>query len=368
MNRSEKSASKAYRIQEFAELTGVTVRALHYYDRLGLLKPRRTAAGYRLYSGADAQRLEQIVALKFLGLPLKQVKLLLDRDGIEFAEALLQQRRVLEEKRLRLDRAISAIASVEKTMASGEPVAPSALKTIIEAIEMQDGLESMKEFYGEEAWIKLTREPDRSERLREWLELCNEVTAMLGRNPASEEVQLLVARWDQLCERATGGDPGIRASVTKAWGAREKWPANVRQRVAAINLEKVTEFITKAAACWSRRYYSDDAWSKLMNRPLQSNAGNTGDWVDLYRDIAAALGEGPESVRGQELAARWNRLSAASSDGDAEISEGAARAWADRKNWPEWVRRAAATRYQLDFRTCEDAVEFINRALALPRP
>ena len=53
-----------YRVQEFAEMAGLTVRALHHYDRLGLLKPGRSQAGYRLYCLEDLQRLEQIVALK----------------------------------------------------------------------------------------------------------------------------------------------------------------------------------------------------------------------------------------------------------------------------------------------------------------
>ena len=50
---------RSYRVQEFAELAGTTVRALHHYDRLDLLKPRRTDAGYRLYQSHDLERLER---------------------------------------------------------------------------------------------------------------------------------------------------------------------------------------------------------------------------------------------------------------------------------------------------------------------
>jgi hypothetical protein len=63
--------SSSYRIHEFAALAGVTVKALHHYDRLGLLKPSRTDAGYRVYVDADLERLEEIVALKSLGFSLK---------------------------------------------------------------------------------------------------------------------------------------------------------------------------------------------------------------------------------------------------------------------------------------------------------
>ena len=70
-----------FRVHEFAQLAGVTVKALHHYDRLGLLKPRRADSGYRIYVERDLERLEQIVALKFLGLPLKQIKILLEREA-----------------------------------------------------------------------------------------------------------------------------------------------------------------------------------------------------------------------------------------------------------------------------------------------
>lgn len=67
--------SRLYHVHEFAELARVTVKALHHYDRLGLSEPRRTDAGYRVYTLSDLERLEQIVALKFIGLPLKESRL-----------------------------------------------------------------------------------------------------------------------------------------------------------------------------------------------------------------------------------------------------------------------------------------------------
>ena len=99
----------SYRVREFAGLAGVTVKALHHYDRLDLLKPARTEAGYRIYSPADLPRLEQIVALRFLGIPLKQIRTLLERDALPLRSTFRQQREVLEDKRRLLDRAIQAL-------------------------------------------------------------------------------------------------------------------------------------------------------------------------------------------------------------------------------------------------------------------
>ena len=63
-------------------MAGVTVKALHHYDRLGLLSPSRTEAGYRVYSARDLETLEQIIALKFLGLPLKKIAEVMRRPAL----------------------------------------------------------------------------------------------------------------------------------------------------------------------------------------------------------------------------------------------------------------------------------------------
>ena len=99
--------NQTYRPHQFAKRAGVTIRALHHYDRLGLLKPSgRTASGYRLYTDRYLVRLEQIVALKFIGFPLSQIRELLNRKDLDVAAALRQQRQIIAEKRDHLDRAI----------------------------------------------------------------------------------------------------------------------------------------------------------------------------------------------------------------------------------------------------------------------
>jgi len=112
--------SSTYQAHEFAKRAGVTVRALHHYDRLGLLKPNgRTEAGYRLYTDRDLIRLEQIVALKFIGFPLSQIRDLLNRKDLDLSEMLRQQRQIIAEKRDHLDRAVGAIERAEQVVASG---------------------------------------------------------------------------------------------------------------------------------------------------------------------------------------------------------------------------------------------------------
>lgn len=245
---------EVYRVQEFGELAGVTVRALHHYDRLGLLKPRRTEAGYRLYCLRDLERLEQIVALKFLGLPLKQIRKLFNREALALPEALSMQLRVLEEKRRLLDSAINAIHEAENATRRGERPDSAVLKKIIEVIEMQDNMDWSKKYYTEEAGAKIEERkqlwsPELQERVsREWSELFREVEAALGEDPAGAKAQTLAARWKKLVEGFTGGDPQITAGLSKMHQDRSNWPASAQQRMEPFSNKKVWEFIQKAFA------------------------------------------------------------------------------------------------------------------------
>jgi MerR family transcriptional regulator, thiopeptide resistance regulator len=249
--------TKVYQVQEFAVAAGVTVRALHHYDRMALLQPKRTDAGYRLYSLRDLERVEQIVALKLLGLPLKEIKGVLDRDTRRMPDILRAQRQALEEKRRQLDRVIHAIEDAERTIQPGVPPDPAILKRLIEVIEMQDNVEHMKQYYSDEAWAELTRRReqmtpdmrDAAERgTRLWLELFRDVEAALGEDPGSDKAQTLVDRWTQLVESFTGGDAAITDGVRKAWQDRPNWPASLQRASAPFGDRRIWEFIERAVA------------------------------------------------------------------------------------------------------------------------
>jgi DNA-binding transcriptional MerR regulator len=229
------------------------VRALHHYDRLAVLRPKRTESGYRLYSLRDLERLEQIVALKFLGLPLKEIKTLLDREERRLPEVLRSQRLALEEKRRSLEQAIHAIEDAEHAIACGKPADVQVLAKIIEVIEMQEDTEFMNKYYSEEAQAKLAEKrkewnPEmQAEVSRAWSELFRDVEAALDEDPASEKAQALAARWRKLVESFTGGDPEVSRGVGKAWADRSNWPGTVKEQSAPFVNPKVWEFIKKAS-------------------------------------------------------------------------------------------------------------------------
>ena len=240
--------NKLFRVQEFAQLAGITVRALHHYDRLGLLRPRRATSGYRLYGRRDLERLEQIVALKFVGIPLKQIRTLLDRKPLALREALRTQRRILEEKRRLLDRAIRVIGEAEK-----RPDA-AVLQKVIEVIEMQNNTDWMKRYHSEESWAKVQQRrvewsPELQERVsREWTELFRDVEAALNEDPAGPKAQGLAARWTQLIEEFTRGDRDVTAGVANLWADSANWPAEFQRQAAPFSDVRVWKFMRKALA------------------------------------------------------------------------------------------------------------------------
>src|SRR5215510_10240878 len=96
MKAKRQTTTPLYQAFEFAQVAGVTVRTLHHYDRIGLLKPSGyTSAGYRLYQKQDLVRLQQIVTLKFIGFSLNEIKNLLDSNSFDLTIALNQQKEII---------------------------------------------------------------------------------------------------------------------------------------------------------------------------------------------------------------------------------------------------------------------------------
>jgi DNA-binding transcriptional MerR regulator len=225
-----------FQAREFAKLTGVTVRTLHHYDRLGLLKPSRyTRAGYRLYSEQDFARLEQIVALKFIGFSLKQIRDILKRDSVDLATALRRQRQAIEEKRNRLDLAVQAIQRAEYVIGTNNEPGWETFVKIIEVINMQSNMDWSKKYYSDAAQREIEKRAATIPRdvieqaQRDWMVLIKEVDAAVaeGEDPASAKAQALAARWSELLKGFTGGNTEIQAGLNKMYADRANWPASM---------------------------------------------------------------------------------------------------------------------------------------------
>ncbi|SDR02379.1 MerR family transcriptional regulator [Virgibacillus salinus] len=98
------------KVKEVADLVGISVRTLHHYDAIGLLSPEETTqSGYRIYSNSDLEVLQQILFFKELGFPLKKIKEIINSPSFDREEALELHRKMLLEKRSRIDKMITTI-------------------------------------------------------------------------------------------------------------------------------------------------------------------------------------------------------------------------------------------------------------------
>ena len=241
--------ASAYQVHDFAKRAGVTVRALHHYDRLGLLKPSgRTEAGYRLYTDRDFVRLEQIVALKFIGFPLSKIRELLDRKGLDLAETLGEQRRIIGAKRDHLDRAVQAIERAEQAVATGKPSDWEPFRKIIEVIQMQTRKDWMKKYYTEEqlADLKERWSPEvQAESELGWAALARDTEAAIarGEDPVSEVGRNLAFRRQELQRQFTGGDPEMEKSLQKLYADQNNWPQSFKKPLS----DAVDNFLRRAA-------------------------------------------------------------------------------------------------------------------------
>lgn len=120
MTAQSEQTKLRFSIGELADLAAVTVRTLHHYDRIGLLRTgHRTAAGYRCYTAVDADRLAQILGYRELGFALDAIRTILDDPSTDPREHLLRQRGLLAERIERLRRIVSALDTTLEAQTMG---------------------------------------------------------------------------------------------------------------------------------------------------------------------------------------------------------------------------------------------------------
>lgn len=214
---------QVWKVGELAARTGLTVRALHHYDAIGLLRPSgRVGSGHRLYTAADVARLQQILSLKALGFGLDEV-----REQLAGQDPRQVVRRHLD--------AVRAKAAEYARLAERLAVLADALDRA-EAVTADDFLNAIVEmtmiekYYTPEQLGQLmaragTVGPERIEEVQnEWPRLMADVQAAIdaGMRPTDPQAQAFARRWFGLVAEFTGGDPGIFRSLKKMYQTEDR--------------------------------------------------------------------------------------------------------------------------------------------------
>jgi DNA-binding transcriptional MerR regulator len=244
--------------KDFAMRAGVTVRTLHVYDRLGLLRPAdRTGSGYRLYGEAELERLEQILALRFVGFSLERIKELLEGPPWPLIAALRMQREIVAQQKRRLESAIAAIDEAERILnADGSADRWKTLRNVIEVLKMENDWSWTEKYYSDEQRAKLaelhkeTSKETIEQGQRDWTVLIADVerAAAEGVKPESDSAQSLARRWSDLVAQFTKRDPEIKSALNRMWTDQTNWPKDFKRPWS----DAADEFIKKAMNCRAR--------------------------------------------------------------------------------------------------------------------
>lgn len=287
------------KIGELAKRTGLTIRTLHHYDAIGLLRPSgRSAAGYRLYDRRDVERLHRIQALRRLDLPLAEIAPLLDGAGPGLESVIAQQIAGLERQIARAadlrDRLLALQASVR---AREEPDMNDWLATL-----------AMMNFYDRyftpAESEQLRRSGDFSDREFQELKAALRAQMERGAAPGSDEVLALGQRWIELSLRQMAGDARLMHKV-HALHREEPDVGHVTGIDAAL-----LDYITRATAEYRLSLYARHIDPAVMARVRRPFLREYVKWPALFAEARELRerGLGPLAPEALDLARRWRAL------------------------------------------------------------
>jgi MerR family transcriptional regulator, thiopeptide resistance regulator len=172
----------ALTVSQVARVVGVSVRALHHYDEIGLLRPsERSAAGYRLYSGADLERLQQVLFFRALELPLEEIARIMTDPDFDVGAALRMQRQMLSEKAVKLAALVSAVDAAIERFEKGEPMKEEEMKDMFEGFNPREYEEEAEQRWGNTEAFKESKRRTARYTKQDWQAVKEEMGAIFGR-------------------------------------------------------------------------------------------------------------------------------------------------------------------------------------------
>jgi DNA-binding transcriptional MerR regulator len=258
--------TRLYQVKEVAETARISVRTLHHYDEIGLLVPsERSESGYRLYSDDDLLRLQQILINRELGLPLEEIRRLLDDPGVDRRQALVDQRRELEMRARQTDamlRAVdAALARLDARDGADQQGATMDNATLFEGFDPAKYEAEAERNWGHTAAFKESKRRTQKYTPEDWARLRGEQAAIYtdafkvmqsGKSPSdplatdiAERHRLSVDRWFYPCSHE------MHAQLAELYEQDGRFAANIDKFGAGL-----TPFLAEAIRANAKRHGS----------------------------------------------------------------------------------------------------------------
>lgn len=247
---------EAIDISEVAQRTGLTSRALRFYEARGLVRPLRTEGGRRWFGPGEMARLNAVVALKRAGFALSAIARMLDGKSVDLARLVEAQLTEVEARAAELAQARTLLLSVQSRIDRGEPIDVATLCSLIRQGNMSMEAENWQRITNryitpeEKArWAdQVDKVPpgfDQADYSRKWTELGERIERALPLDPASEQAQALLDEWKALLKPFTDiATPEMMAGANRLYDNMGEWQHEQKPPFSM----KVWEFIKAAGA------------------------------------------------------------------------------------------------------------------------
>ena len=236
------------KIHEVSRLTGVSVRALHYYDRMGLLPATKvTEKGYRLYDDTALERLQYILLFKELQFSLKEIKEILDSPDFDREKALSQQIKLLKLRREHLENLIDLAQGIKMIGVKGMDFTAFDTKKIDEYAQRAKASWGETQAYKEyEEKAKGRTAEDEKDIGRDMMRIFAEFGEIKDKDPAGDEAQGLVNKLQEfITENYYDCTDEILSGLGKMYAAGGEFTKNID----SFGGEGTAEFAAKAIEC-----------------------------------------------------------------------------------------------------------------------
>jgi DNA-binding transcriptional MerR regulator len=288
------------KVGELAERAGLTVRTLHHYDSIGLLRPSaRSDAGYRLYNRDDVARLQQVQALRKFGMALADIGAYLDSPGASPLAIIDTQLASLDRQIDEASRMREQLMLVRAQLAKGEAPELATWLTTLEQMTMYDKYFSKQEL----EQLQQFQSPGAQDQ---WRQLVGEIRQAMdtGVPPGDEPAKALARRWLTMLDRDTGGNHLLAFKLNKM---NENEPQAQRETGITPDLK---QYLVQSIGEVKGEIYARYLPPEVIDRMRRHQQTRAREWLPLIEQLEAQMktNPSPAAPRAQELALQWMEL------------------------------------------------------------
>lgn len=246
---------EALDISKVVRLTGLSARALRFYEARGLVKPLRTASGRRLYGAGELERINQVVTLKAAGFSLADIGRLLDRRPIDLGRLIGAQLEALDTQATQIAEARRLLLSAKSRVDRGESLDAETLCSLIKTgdsmMEQEKWAGVADRYMDEEAKADFAKTPypagfDQADYTAKWADLVARIEAALPMDPASPQAQAFYDEWKALLAPFKAiATPAMGRGVTNMYDKIDEWKGDQKPPFSS----EVWAFVKQMGSC-----------------------------------------------------------------------------------------------------------------------